>query len=271
MKVNGKIIVVTGAAGGVGRQLVLQLLEKGATVAAVDISKPRLEELAKEANSKKLTIHVCDLSKLESVEAVYAEIIATHKFVDGLINNAGVIQPFATIGKLDYKKIDFVMNVNFYGTLYMCKTFLPMLQKRPVAHILNVSSMGGFFPVPGQSIYGASKAAIKLMTEALYAENLATNVNVTLALPGAMATDIAKNSKVDISKATGGENSNQKKHNVKMLSADKAARIIIKAMEKNKFQVYVGRDSKMLHFIYKLNPKAAPKMMYKALKDQLDI
>ncbi len=264
MKVNGKTIVVTGAAGGVGRELVLQLLAKGATVAAVDISQERLDETARIANSDKLTIHICDLSKLDSVEKLATEIMAKHKVVDGLINNAGIIQPFIKVSDLDYKKIEFVMNVNFYGTLYMVKSFLPHFLTRPEAHILNVSSMGGFFPVPGQAIYGASKAAVKLMTEGLFAELLETNVHVTLVFPGAIKTDITKNSGVDM----GGSNSDEMPK-MKMLSASEAADIIIKGMEKNKFQVFAGKDSKLMNFIYKINPKAAPKMMYKALKDRL--
>ena len=266
MLVNGKTIVVTGAAGGVGRQLVFQLLEKGATVAAVDISQERLDETAKIANSKQLTTHVCDLSKREAVEALFQEVVKQHKTVDGIINNAGIIQPFVKVNDLTYKQIDLVMNVNFFGTLYMCKTFLPHLLERPEAHILNVDSMGGFFPVPGQSIYGASKAAMKLLTEGLAAELIPTNVHVTIAFPGAIETDIAKNSNVDM----GGAEEQKDQPSMKMLSATKAAEILIKSMEKNKFQVFVGKDSKMMNIIYKMNPKAAPKMMYKALKDRLE-
>lgn len=266
MKVNGKTIVVTGAAGGVGRELVFQLLEKGATVAAVDISQERLDETAKLANSKNLSVHVCDLSKLESVTNLYNEVLKKHKSIDGIINNAGIIQPFIKVNELTYDKIELVMNVNFYGTLYMVKAFLPHLLKRPEAHILNVSSMGGFFPVPGQAIYGASKAAVKLMTEGLYAELMNTNVHVTLVFPGAIETDIAKNSNVDM----GGASEQTEKPKMKMLKASEAADIIITGMEKNKFQVFAGKDSKMMNMIYKFNPKAAPKIMYKALKDRLE-
>ncbi len=265
MKVNDKVIIVTGAAGGVGSQLVMQLLEKGAKVAAVDISKERLMEVKKAANNKNLEVFECDLTDLEAIQKLQNDIIGKFKTVDGLINNAGVIQPFVKVNDLDYKKINFVMNVNFWGPLYMIKTFLPHLLERPEAHILNVSSMGGFFPVPGQSIYGASKAAIKLMTEGLAAELLETNVHVTVVFTGAIETDIAKNSKVDMGSAD-----NNEEPAMKMLSAGKAAEIIIKGMEKNKFQVFAGKDSKMMNFIYKLNPKMAPKMMYKALKDRLE-
>ncbi|WP_252629481.1 SDR family oxidoreductase, partial [Enterobacter sp. JH539] len=86
------------------------------------------------------------------------------------INNAGIIQPFVKIDQLGYEVVERVFNVNFYGTLYMTKTFLPHLLTRPEAHIVNVSSMGGFLPVPGQTIYGASKAAVKLFTEGLHSE-----------------------------------------------------------------------------------------------------
>ncbi|HRD39265.1 MAG TPA: SDR family NAD(P)-dependent oxidoreductase, partial [Bacteroidia bacterium] len=71
------------------------------------------------------------------------------------------------------------------------KSFLPHLLKRPEAHIVNISSMGGFLPVPGQSIYGATKAAVKLLTEGLRSELLDTNVRVTLIFPGAIGTNIA--------------------------------------------------------------------------------
>jgi short-subunit dehydrogenase len=74
------------------------------------------------------------------------------------------------VNELGYEAIERVMNVNFYGTLYMTKTFLPHLLTRPEAHVVNVSSMGGFLPVPGQVIYGASKAAVKLLTEGLHSE-----------------------------------------------------------------------------------------------------
>ncbi|OMF28233.1 SDR family NAD(P)-dependent oxidoreductase [Paenibacillus sp. FSL H8-0259] len=115
--------------------------------------------------------------------------IDQHGKVDGIINNAGIIHPFLKVNELEYDKIKLVMDINFYGTLYMVKSFLPYLLKRPVVHIANVSSMGGFLPVPGQTIYGASKAAVKLLTEGLRAELKDTNVKVTLVFPGGVSTN----------------------------------------------------------------------------------
>ena len=87
-----------------------------------------------------------------------------------------------------------MINVNFFGTVNMTKAFLFHLMGRPEAHIVNVSSMVGFLPVPGQALYGTSKAAVKLFTEALFAEMMDTNVHVTIVFPGTIQTNIAANS-----------------------------------------------------------------------------
>ena len=76
------------------------------------------------------------------------------------------------------------MNVNWWGTLRLDRAFLPVLLERPEAHLVNTSSMGGFIPVPGQTIYGATKAAVKLLTEALHAELRGTGVHATVVIPG---------------------------------------------------------------------------------------
>ena len=178
MKVYGKTIVVTGGGSGMGRELVLELAKRGARVAAVDINKEAVLETARLApeSKEKISTHVVNITEREAIEKLVEEVKEFHGTVDGIINNAGIIQPFIDVNDLGYDKIEQVMNVNFYGTLYMVKSFLPELLKRPEAHILNVASMGGFLPVPGQSIYGASKAAVKLMTEGLHSELTDANV-----------------------------------------------------------------------------------------------
>lgn len=266
MKIAGKVFVVTGAGSGIGKALATTLLEKGAKVAAIDIHQATLDELKgtlKQYNEN-LSTHVCDISDKSAVENLPTNIIKSHGFVDAIINNAGIIQPFVKINDLDYQSIEKVMNINFYGTLYMTKAFLPHLLKRPEAYIANVSSMGGFLPVPGQSIYGASKAAVKLMTEGLYAELIGTNVNVSVIFPGATETNITKNSGVDIP----GQNSVKTKK-YKTLPAKKAAEIIVSGIEKNKPQIFVGGDSKLMNRLYRLNPVMATKLIAKQMKSLL--
>jgi short-subunit dehydrogenase len=145
----------------------------------------------------------------------------------------------------------------------MIKAFLPELLKRPEAHIVNVSSMGGFFPFPGQTLYGASKAAVKLLTEGLYAELLETNVGVTVAFPGATATNISENSGIEMAGRDAESSS------FPMTSAEDAAAEILAAIEKNTFQAFVGRDSKLMNFLYRLSPRRATRFIQKQMKAML--
>jgi NAD(P)-dependent dehydrogenase (short-subunit alcohol dehydrogenase family) len=127
MKVQHKVIVVTGGGNGIGRELVLNLLSKGARVGAVDINESALHETLELVGDKndQLSTHVVNITDREAVAALPAQIVSRHGAVDGLINNAGIIQPFVRVNDLDYAAIDRVLKVNFYGTLYMTKAFLP--------------------------------------------------------------------------------------------------------------------------------------------------
>ena len=264
MKANGKVIVVTGGGNGIGQEVVLALLAKGAKVAAVDVSAAALESTKQRSHSSdRLSTHVVDITDRSRVEALVSDVIAAHGQVDGLINVAGIIQPFVRINDLDYSSIEKVMNVNFWGLLYMVKSFLPELMKRPEAHIVNVSSMGAYAPVPGQSVYGASKAAVKLMSEGLYAELLETNVGVTVVFPGATATNIAANSGL----STEGMSADSAKF--KSLPASECARLIVEGMENKAYHVFTGSDAKMMDRIARYAPNRVVKIIYKQMKSLL--
>ena len=261
-----KVIVVTGAGSGMGRALVLALVKKGLRVAAVDLNEATLKEtVALAGQPGKVSAHIVNVSDRQAVEALPAQVIAAHGAVDVIINNAGIIQPFVRLNDLQYDAIERVLNVNLYGVIYMTKAFLPHLLTRPAAHVVNVSSMGGFFPVPGQTLYGASKAGVKLLTEGLFSELTATNVRVTVVFPGAIATNISQNSGVAIQTAAAGEAS----PSFKMTSAYDAAQIIIDGSERDAFQVYVGRDAKMMNLLYRLSPRRATRFMYNQMKGLL--
>jgi len=266
MKIENKTIVVTGAGGGIGKELVLGLLEKGAKIAAVDVRQENLDELKKAVGDKanRLSMHALDITDRKVVESLPESVIAEQGSVDGLLNVAGIIQPFVRINDLGYDAIERVMNVNFYGTLYMVKAFLPYLLKRPEAHIINVSSMGGFLPVPGQSVYGASKAAVKLLSEGLYAELKDTPVRVSVVFPGATETNIAANSGMKVPEGTDSE-----AQKFPMLSPREAAAIIIRGIEKNQLQIFTGKDSNMMNLLYRLNPVYATNLIAKQMKSLL--
>lgn len=267
MKIQDKVILVTGGGSGIGRQLVLKLLARGASVAAVDINPDSLEETFQLAGDRKerLSTHVVDITDRAAVEALPDQVLARHGAVDGVINNAGIIQPFVRIKDLEYDAIQRVMNVNFFGTVYVTKTFLPYLLERPEAHIVSVSSMGGFLPVPGQTVYGAAKAAVKLFTEGLHSELMETNVQVTVIFQGSTATNIAENS--GLTDLPGADE--EERPAIKTMTPEEAAEQIIKAVEKDSYQVYVGRDASLMNFLYRLMPERAARIIYNQMRSLL--
>ncbi len=262
MNIESKVFVVTGGGSGIGRALTLSLVRKGARVAAVDINEKTLQETVELAGELKdrISIHVLNIADQTAVEALPQAVIAAHQTVDGIINNAGVIQKFVRFKDLAISEVERMININFYGTIYMTKAFLPHLLNRPEASIVNVSSMGGFLPVPGQALYGASKAAVKLFTEGLHSELSGTNVHVTIVFPGAIETNITANSGV----ATPSTGSGEQKR-MKTTPASVAAETIIRGIERNSYRVLVGPDAKLMDFL----SRAAPRQAAKFINDQM--
>ena len=130
----------------------------------------------------------------------------------------------------------------------------------------NVSSMGAFLPVPGQTMYGTSKAAVKLMTEGLYAELLDTTVGVSLVLPGAVGTNITANSGVEVPGSGASEGGSTRK----TASPEDAAKMIVDGIGADRYHIYVGRDSSMMNELSRLAPRRATHLIQSKRKDLLD-
>ena len=222
-----------------------------------------LNETAKLAG-KNVETFLLDVTNRAEVAAIPAKVSSKMGEVDVLINNAGIIQPFVKINDLTFEQAEKVMNVNFYGPFAMIKAFLPGLLTRPAAHILNVSSMGAYAPVPGQSVYGASKAAVKLLTEGLRSELLGTNVGVTVVFPGAVATNISTNSGLAMP-----ANADAQSAQFKSLPAPVAAKKMVDAIESGKPRITVGKDAAMMDRLSRLNPVYAANLIYKQMKSLL--
>ena len=270
MQVANKVFVVTGGGNGIGREVVLGLLQRGAAVAAVDLRSEALEQTATLASAgERLTLHTCDISDREAVESLADEVLARHGHVDGLLNVAGIIQKFVPFSELSYEEMERVLSVNLWGTIYTTKTFLPTLLTRPEASIVNVSSMGGFLPVPGQTVYGASKAAVKLLTEGLYSELRETSVAVTIVFPGAIGTQITTNSGVEVPGAGKREISAEEAARRTTPAPEAAAKIIEQAVEKGEFRVTLGKDAAMLDRMVRIAPQRATDFIARKMADLL--
>jgi short-subunit dehydrogenase len=261
MNISGKVALVTGAGSGMGRQITLELVKRGARVIAVDMHQQSLQETQSLAGAKsgEIALFTLDVTDRAAVAALPAQTGA----IDILINNAGIIQPFVPIKDLSIEAAEKVMNVNFYGPFTLIKAYLPTLLARPEAHILNVSSMGAYAPVPGQSVYGASKAAVKLMTEGLRSELMGTKVGVTVVFPGAVNTNITTNSGIAMPDVDADASQ------FKQLDADVAARMMVDAIVKGKPRITVGKDATMMDRLSRLNPVFAANLIYKQMKSLL--
>ena len=267
VRVDGKVLVVTGGGAGIGRQVVLELLRRGARVAAVDLRPDGLAETARlAAAGDRLVTFEGDVGDAAAMAALPARVAAALGPVDGLVHVAGIIQPFVRLKDLEDAAIDRVLRVNLEGTLNVDRAFLPGLVERPAAHLVNFSSMGAYLPVPGQSVYGASKAAVKLLTEGLYAECIGTSVEVSVVMPGAVATEITANSGVA---APGGAAAEEAGRSFPTTSAEDAARIVVDGMEAGRLHIYVGRDAKLMNLLSRIAPRRAVHLIEKQMRSLL--
>lgn len=270
MQISGKVFAVTGGGNGIGREVVLGLVKKGAKVAALDLSEMGLAETVRLAGDRAehISTHVVNVTDRAAVATLPAAIIEQHGQVDGLLNIAGIIQKFVPVLQLEWDQIERVINVNLYGTLNAIKAFLPELVKRPEAALVNVSSMGAYAPVPGQSVYGATKAAVAQLSRALHSELTDTGVQVTGVFPGAIGTNIAINSEI------------MTEEEMKLMAASGAAerkttapvdagRQIIEAVEKGSYEIFIGSDARFMSRLSRLNPKRAAALIYSQMKDLL--
>ena len=143
MKLSTSTALVTGAGNGMGRQLVIGLIKKGAKVAALDIDASALSETkrlagASEDNFKAFVVDITDADKVGTLPKTIAEEFSP---IDLLINNAGIIQPFVRINQLEKEAAEKVMQINFFGPFNLIKAFLPSLLEKKSAHIVNTSSI----------------------------------------------------------------------------------------------------------------------------------
>ncbi|BCO34344.1 short-chain dehydrogenase [Mycobacterium heckeshornense] len=265
MIVKDKVFVVTGAGDGIGRDVALTLVHKGARVAAVDISESGLRETAARVGGcERLSTHTIDVVDRSAVSALPDVVAQTHGAVDGVVSVAGIIHKFARFDDLAFSDIERVINVNFYGVLNVTKAFLPVLLKRPEANITAVSSMGSFVSVPGQTVYGASKAAVKALMEGLDSELRDTDVRVSVVFPGAIATNIAVNSG-----ALTPEASAARAQSMRMTPSAVAATKIVRGIEKGSRHIRVGWDSIMLDKLSRLAPAQTARLVHSRMRDLL--
>lgn len=262
VQIAERVFVVTGAANGMGRQVTLGLVRRGARVAAVDLDERGLAE-TKQLCPTRATVstHALNVTDRAAVAGLPARVIDDHGQIDGIVNIAGIIHRFAPFGELSDDEIDRIMDVNFGGTVNMCRTFLPILLERPEANLTNMSSLSALLPFASQTLYGASKGAVKLFSEGLYAELLDTNVRVVTLFPGNISTNLTGNSGVQMVDAGS--------RKVRSTTPEVAGEKIIDGIAKNRFRVVVGTDARLLNALTRISAKRTTGFIAKQMKSVL--
>ncbi len=192
-----RVAVVTGAASGIGRALAAALAAKGCHLALVDRDAAGLvlTAAAVESTGRRVSTHVVDVADRAAMEALPAAVVAAHGRVHVLVNNAGVALD-GTFESLGLDDVAWLIGVNLWGVIHGCAAFLPVLRREPEAHIVNVSSVFGIVGVPENSIYSASKFAVRGLSESLWTELAGTGIGVTCVHPGGVRTNIVRSARL---------------------------------------------------------------------------
>ncbi len=254
--------VITGAASGIGRALAQQLAGAGASLALADLNQARLEETvaslpprtAASANQAEISSHVLDVSNESAVQSFAQDVSRRHPRVTILINNAGVAL-LGNFNQISLEDFRWLMDINFWGTIYGVHYFLPLLKRQPRTHIVNLSSVFGLVAPAGQAAYCASKFAVRGFSEVLRHELQGSSVFVTSVHPGGIATDVARNARLGAHAPESLRTEAIKRfEKLATIPPEAAAARILQGIERREPRVLIGSDAKAMDLLQRLRP-----------------
>lgn len=253
---SGKIAVVTGGASGLGKALSVCLASSGAFVYMLDRDAQGLDAVAQVIadNGGKCKSMEIDLQYPENIQQVIDSIEQQSGYIDLLVNNAG----FCITGQISNQsaqEIDRIINVNLRSVVYLCKLFFPLLKKSTSAQVINISSALGLIGAAEQSTYSMTKFAINGFGQSLRSEWKEFGIGVTTVFPGAVNTNIVRNTVVAEGSDTN-RNHVQKYFDVWGMSPERAARKILRKAGRNASRVRLGMETYLIDVLTRLFPVA---------------
>jgi len=272
-----KVALITGAGSGIGRALALELANSGCSLALVDWNEESLAETKLMLENKNVAVstHAFDISDRDKVNALPDQVLSHHNHIDMVFNNAG-LSIVGSVNEVDEEDWNFGLDILLNSVIQMTSVFLPLLEKRPEAAIINTSSIFGLFSVPKQSIYNVGKFGVKAFTEslALEMEVSGSPLEVYCVFPGHIGTNIYSSSRFksfdadDSGAAIFGANASTKEEagiNFKQnapTSPEQAAKVILKNINKKNKRILIGFDAHFYDLMSRLFPRNFLKIIW---------
>ncbi len=279
LELAGRTTVITGAASGMGADIARQLAAAGAHLALVDHNAEALDALVAEITDAGapaavtphvVTSHVVDLRDDEAVLAAAAEITAAHPRVNALITCAGSSM-LGTLDQLTMEEMRWLVDVNLWGTVSITKALLPALRAQPAAHITHLASVYALAAPAGRIPYSLSKFAVRGFSEALRHELEGTSVSVGAVYPAGVRTGIILHGRyaaaIDPAVAQRAAAAQAAMYHTE--PADAAARIV-RATERRRPRVMVGREARLIDVLTRLAPTSYWRAMRGPLREAID-
>lgn len=267
MKLNDKVIIITGASSGIGKSLAIEFAKRGANLVLAARQFVNLCEITQnlELLYKIKAIAVqCDVTVEEDCELLVKQTLTTFGRIDVLVNNAGISMR-ALFKDADIKVLKSVMDVNFWGTVYCIKYALPAIMYSK-GSIVGVSSIAGYKGLPGRTGYSASKFAMNGFLDALRVENLKTGIHIMTASPGFTASNI-RNTALDRNGKSQGEST---LHEEKMMTSDEVAKKIADGVENRSRTLIMTTQGKLTVFLNKLVPDLLDRLVFNTIAKERD-
>ena len=257
---NGRCVIITGASGGLGFNIAKILIEKfGCTVYGIARNKEKMEKNISTLDDKKHLFHynLFDVSIKENWAEYLKFLNENNVKPDILINNAGFMLPFMKFEDITEQEIDEIIRVNFLSCIYSIRTLMPLLKKSATPSIINVSSAAGHCAIVGESMYCATKSAVRGLTETLI-QDYKKKIYVAGVYPGFIKTDILN--RID------DKEKNSKLIEMLMMPVEKASKKIVKKIKRKKKRIVLGLDGGYMSNFSALMPKTTPSLVSWVLK-----
>jgi short-subunit dehydrogenase len=270
-----KVAVITGAGSGMGQQLAINLAKENCNVVICDINKKTIqetEEIIRKYNVSCTALNL-DLREEKNISTLLKTTLKNYSKVDLLFNNAGVVAPSSFLN-LSEKDWDWCNDINFNALVKLTRIFLPHLMKNEEAALINTSSIFGIITTPNNTVYHSSKFAVRGFTESLAMELRDEKIQINSVYPGHIGTNIVLDAKFDKDFLSSNTNKTKEKDSDPItiqefgstfrdtgMSPDKAAKIILKGVKKNKKRIFVGLDAKVMEIAQRITPSHFMKLI----------